>query len=65
MKTLSKVILEIKRKNPDMIVTLKTERYGMFWSGKVKFASSALTFDSAQEKVKSITNRQYDIAIVI
>lgn len=65
MKTLCNALLEIKKKNPEMLVTLKTERYGMFWSGKAKFAPLAITFEAGRKEVKLVENRQFDVALTI
>lgn len=65
MKTLSETILELKKRNPNVTVVLKTERYGMFWAGKIKFALSGYSFDAGRSEVKLIEYRQNDIAITI
>ena len=47
------------------MVVLKTERYGMFWAGKIKFALSNYSFDAGRSEVKLIEYQQNDIAITI
>ena len=65
MTTLSQALGRIVKENPETIVVLKTERYGMFWAGKAKFASSAITFDAGANEVKATKNEQYSIALTI
>ena len=65
MKTLNEIIFELKKKNPNAMIVLKTEIYGMFWAGKIKFASSGYSFDTGHSEVKFIEYRQNDIAITI
>ena len=66
MKTLSQVACELRDKNPEAIVILKTEKYGMFWVGKAKFISSAYSFEAGKEEVKAIENRSNgNIALTI
>ena len=65
MKTLNDVLSEIKKKNPETLVSIETERYGVFWTGKVKFASSALTFETGRKDVKSVEFRRFDVALTI
>ena len=55
--TVSEAIRKINRKNPDTVCVFKTERYGMFWSGKVKFATTAFCADTYTKEVKSV---EYD-----
>ena len=48
---------KINRKNPDTVCVFKTERYGMFWCGKVKFAETAFTAETYCKEIKSL---EYD-----
>lgn len=66
MKTLSQVACELRKRNPEAMVILKTEKYGMWWAGKAKFISSAYTFEAGKEEVKAIENRSNgDIAVIV
>lgn len=55
--TIHEAISKISRKNPDTVCVFKTERYGMFWCGKAKFATTAFTAETYRKEVKSI---EYD-----
>lgn len=42
----------LKHFKQDTIVSLETERYGQFWLGKAKFATSNLSFQALKREVK-------------
>ena len=42
--TLGNKIDKIKALDPERVISLKTKQYGVFWTGKVKFAFSHLSY---------------------
>lgn len=62
---LSKAIREVERKNPNTIVVLKTEMYGMWWAGKAKFASTATTLEADCAEVKSIREDNGSVVLTV
>lgn len=64
-RILADVVEDLCVSNPDGMVTLKTERYGWFWSGRAKFVLGAVKFDFWMSEVLDIEVREHDVAITV
>jgi len=64
-KPLSKVVRDIEFRNPDTIVTVKREPYGMIWCGRAKFVYGAFHREVWESEILGIEVRDLDIAITI